>query len=180
MAESQAFSAVVQEANYRRDVQKYKFNYTYHINAIVNPASVLPVLLTIEQDADFWIVQMTGSVYGPCNANGVPTSGPTDFIMPGWPGAAGRGLTVKINDTGAGRDLTSGFVPVELLLTPGYDLQFHLPYQVKYFAKRNSKIRFEFTNRDAQANARQQVDIAINGYKYALPEGATVDEAANA
>lgn len=163
---------VAQEQTHNAEVQKYKFNYTYTINAIINPGTTAPFILAIEQDADFQFVQMTGSVYGPCSTTGVPTATATDFPMPGigaGAGFAGRGLGVEIFDTGSSRNLTQGVVPVENLLSPGYGIQFHLPFPMKYFANRNSKIKFNFTNRDTQAGARQQVDIAINGYKYQMP-----------
>lgn len=167
------FKTVRAEQIHHREVQKYKYNFTYTVNALVNPSSTLPVFLTIEQDADFLIERITGSVYGPTDANAIPAAANTDFPMPGiaaGAGFAGRGITLQITDTGAGRTLTNGFVPAELLLTPGYGIQFHLPYPVKYFARRNSKIRFDFRNRDTQANARHNIDIALNGTKYQMPD----------
>lgn len=166
------FKSVAHEQLHNREVQKLKFNYTYHITANVPPATTTAVLLTIDQDADFQIEKMTGSVYGPVDANGiVQAAGATDFRMPGTTtGFAGRGMTVKITDTGSGRDLTSGFIPVELLLAPGYGRAFQNPYPIKYFALRNSKIRFDFRNRDTQSGARQQIDIALNGFKFQMPE----------
>lgn len=166
------FKSVAQEQLNNRQVQKFKYNYTYHITGNIAPGQTAPVILTIDQDADFMIHKITGSVYGPVNANGVvQTDGATNFPMPGTTtGFAGRGITVKITDTGTGRDLTNGFVPAELLLSPGYGRQFYTPYPIKYFAIRNSKIRFDFRNRDQAASARQQIDIALNGDKYQMPE----------
>ena len=166
------FAQVAAEQMHNAEVQKYKFNYTYTVSALVEPSTTTPFVLAIEQDADFLFEKITGSAYGPANANGIPTLTNTDFPQAGiaaGAGFAGRGLTMEISDTGSGRDLTRGAVPVELMLSPGYDLQFHLPYPVKYFAARNSKIKFLFTNRDTQTNARHQVDIAINGYKFQMP-----------
>jgi len=170
----QVFNALAQEAAYKRETQKYKYNYTYTVSAIVNPQQTLPVILTIEQDADFYIIQITGSAFGPVNSDGIPSGGSTDFNMPGTTvGFAGRGLSLALTDTGAGRDLTNGYVPVELILTPGYDIGFHLPYVFKYWARRNSKLKFDFRNRDNLTNdAKHQIDIALNGYKYAMPEDA--------
>ena len=168
----QVFAQVAAEQIHNSEVQKYKYNYTYIISALVNPSTTTPFTLAIEQDADFLFEKITGSCYGPCDANSIPQAGNTDFPMPGigaGAGFAGRGLTVEIEDTGSSRNLTRGAIPVELLLTPGYDQQFHLPYPVKYFAARNSKIKFLFANRDTQTNARHQVDIAINGYKFQMP-----------
>lgn len=166
------FAQVAAEQIHNAEVQKYKFNYTYTISALVEPSTSTPFVLAIEQDADFMFEKVTGAAYGPCNLNSIPQLTDTDFPQAGiaaGAGFAGRGLTMEINDTGSGRDLTRGAVPVELMLSPGYDLQFHLPYPIKYFAARNSKIRFIFTNRDTQVNARHQIDIAINGYKFQMP-----------
>lgn len=168
----QVFMQVAAEQMHNSEVQKYKFNYTYTVSALIEPSTSTPFVLAIEQDADFLFEKITGSAYGPCDENGIPTLTDTDFPMPGisaGAGFAGRGLTVEISDTGSSRDLTRGAVPVELLLSPGYGIQFHLPYPVKYFAARNSKIKFNFTNRDTSSGARHQVDIAINGYKYQMP-----------
>jgi hypothetical protein len=171
MPESPVFKQVAHEQVHNRNVQKYKFNYTYAITALVAASGTTPFTLAIEQDADFLIEKFTGAAYGPVDANGIPTAANTDFPQPGiaaGAGHAGRGLTMRVTDTGAGRDLTNGYVPVETLLTPGYGIQMYLPYPIKYFARRNSKIRFDFRNRDTQA--RHQVDMSINGYKYQMPE----------
>jgi len=168
------FNQVEAEQEHHSIVQKYKYNYTYTISALVEKGTTAPFILAIEQDADFLMVQMTGSCYGPCLPSSLPNpAGATDFPMPGIAintGFAGRGLTMAINDTGSSRDLTRGSVPVELMLSPGYDRQFHLPYPFKYFALRNSKIQFLFTNRDTATDARHQIDIAINGFKFTMPE----------
>jgi len=166
------YQSMVQEAAYRRAVQKYKYNYSYTVTGIIPVNTTVPVILAIEQDADFYLEKITGSVYGPCAlVTGIPGGGATDYDMPGTAaGFAGRGLSFQITDTGSGRELTNGFVPAETILTPGYALGFFQPYRLKYMIKRNSRIRFDFRNRDTQANANQQVDITLNGYKYAMSE----------
>lgn len=169
--ESPTFKQVAYEQVHSRNIQRFKFNYSYHVHAIVAASASLPTILTIEQDADFLLEKFTGSVYGPCDDNGIPTATATDFPMPGiaaGAGHAGRGLTVRITDQGSGRDMTNGYVPVETLLTPGYGYQFHLPYPAKYFMNRSSKIRFDFRNRDTQA--QHAVDITLNGFKLQMPE----------
>jgi hypothetical protein len=168
----QVFEQVEAEQRHNSEVQRFKYNYTYTISALINPNTTTPFVLAIEQDADFLFTQITGSCYGPCDANAIPVAQDTSFPMPGvgaGAGFAGRGLTMEISDTGSSRDLTRGAVPVELMLTPAYGLQFHLPYPMKYFCARNSKIKFNFTNRDQVSGARHQIDIAINGYKFSMP-----------
>jgi len=171
MPQKPVFKAVANEQVHNRNVQKYKYNYSYHISGIISASQTRAILVTIEQDADFLIEKITGSAYGPVTAAGIPSAANTDFPQPGiavGAGFAGRGMTVQIVDTGAGRDLTSGFVPVETILSPGYGQQMYLPYPIKYFVRRNTKLKFDFRNRDTQA--AHQIDIVLNGYKYQMPE----------
>jgi len=172
MSEGKTYQSIVQEAAYRRAVQLYKYFYTYTVTAIVPPNATVPVILSIEQDADFFIEKITGACYGPCTAAGIVTPAvATDFDMPGTAiGFAGRGISIQLTDTGAGRELTNGFIPAELFLTPGYMNGFFQPYRVQWFVRRNSKLRFDIRNRDTQAGANQQVDIALSGYKYTVSE----------
>lgn len=163
------FQSVEQETKHWREMQAVKYNYTYALSGIIDEASTEPLVLTIEEDADFLIERITGSCYGPTDADGIPQAANTDFPMPGiavGAGFAGRGLAMQLTDMGNGRELTNGFVPVELLLTPGYDLSFHLPYPIKYYILKRSSIRVDVRNRDTQTNARHQIDIAFNGTKY--------------
>jgi hypothetical protein len=165
------FKQVAHEQVHNRNVQKYKFNFSYYISSLIAASATTPFVLAIEQDADFLIEKMTGAAYGPVDANGIPSAANTDFPQPGiaaGAGFAGRGLTVQITDTGSSRELTSGYVPLETILSPGYGINMHLPYPIKYFARRNSKIKFDFRNRDTQA--RHQADIVLNGYKFQMPE----------
>lgn len=166
------FKSIQQEQISKRLHQRYKFNYSYQVEGIIAPASTQPVFLTITQGEDFMIEKITGSVFGPTTSLGVPSpAGATDFPMPGTTtGFAGRGLSVQIVDTGASRDLTNGFIPLETMLTPGYGVQLFQPYTLKYFARRNSRLRFDFRNQDTQANAYQSVTIVLNGFKYQMPE----------
>lgn len=166
------YKSIAQEAAYKRLIQVNKYSYTYTLSGIIPANTTAPLILAIEQDADFCIEKITGSVYGPVAlVTGIPSGGATDFDMPGTStGFACRGLTVKITDTGAGRELTNGFVPVENILTPGYGDQFYQPYRLNYMVKRSSKLRFDFRNRDTRVGAHQQVDVCLNGYKYGTNE----------
>jgi len=172
MSKTAVFKSIQQEQMHKRLNQKYKYNYTYQVEALVANAQTQPTFLTITQDADFMIEKITGSVFGPVNDQGVPQiAGATDFPMPGTTtGFAGRGLSMKITDTGAARDLTNGFIPVETMLTPGYGIELYLPYTIRYFARRNSRLRFDFRNQDTAASLFHSITIALNGFKYNMPE----------
>lgn len=164
------FKQIALEQIHNRKVQKYKYHYFYSVSAIIAANNTTPFTLAIEQDADFIIEKWTGSCYGPVDANGIPViTGATAFPQPGTVlGFAGRGLLVKLTDTGSGRDLSDGYIPLECLLSPGYGVNMFAPYPAKYFARRNSKIRFDFKNKDTLA--RQAVDMILGGQKYQMPE----------
>lgn len=160
-------SVAVEAANFRR-IQLNKYSFFYVLNIPVANNNTIPAFLTIEEDADFQVCQITGSAYGPTDSNGVrQTASATDFPLAGTStGYADRGLTLQLTDTGAGRVLTNGFVPVETFLSPGYGLQFFQPYPFKYWTKRNSSFRFDIRNRDSQANLWHYLSIVLQGYKY--------------
>ena len=164
------FKQIALEQIHNRKVQKYKFHFWYTVSAIIEAGQTSPFTLAVEQDADFSIEKWTGSCYGPVDEDGIPVvANPTDFPQPGTTvGFAGRGLLVKLTDTGSGKDLSDGFIPLECLLSPGYGVNMFAPYPAKYFARRNSKIRFDFKNKDTQA--RQAVDMVLGGQKYQMPE----------
>jgi hypothetical protein len=153
--------------NFRR-VQISKYAFMYGINVPVANNTTLPALLTIEEDADFLVHSITGSAYGPTDVNGArQSSTATIFPLAGTAaGFADRGLMTKITDTGSGRVLTNGWVPLETILTPGYGLSLDTPYPFKYLIRRNSKIQFDLRNRDTTAAVFHFCSIVLNGTKY--------------
>lgn len=169
------FSAIEQEAMHERKVQAMKWWYTYTLVDVINGQESKPFTITIEQGTDFKCCYLTASVF----SYDAQQDHETSFPIPNsgnslaW---AGRGLTVRITDTRAGRDLTSGDVPFELFATPGYGLSFIKPFPFHYFFLRNSKIRFDIRNND-NANRKDTDDysgahkfsIALHGYKYLTP-----------
>jgi hypothetical protein len=164
-------SNVLAETENLRETQKYKYTFSYGLSVAVPNDSNKTALITIEQDADFKAEKLTGHVIAPANQNGVrQTAGATDYPLVGTTaGYAEHGVSVKITDSGAGRELTSGFVPLELLLTPGYREQFYIPFPWTYFARRNTKLKFEFMNRDTATGLYHFVSLQLKGYKYTTP-----------
>jgi len=164
------FAALAAEVQHERKVQAMKWWYTYVLNDSIDGQGSSPFVITIEQGTDFKCCYLTASVFSYDDQNAtsfpVPNSGGLTF----W---AGRGLTMRITDTRAGRDLTSGDVPFELFATPGYGLNFVKPFPFHYFFLRNSKIRFDIRNLDnvarKEANGATSghvFSIALHGYKY--------------
>ena len=175
--------SIENEVRNLREIQKYKFNYTYTASVAVQNNTTSTITLNISHDAHILFEQMTGSVIAPSDINGIrlPTD-TTDFPLPGAVSAAGAlqgfataGLSMRITDVGPGRVLQNGFVPLETLLTPGYREHYFVPQPFKYFAKQDTKFKFEFTNRDTATNVSyllyHYVTITLKGYRYeVLPD----------
>lgn len=167
------FNTVLDQFKHEREVQQYKYAFTYPINAAIANNSSQPISLSILEDADFRVERITLSAYGPTDQYGVrQVSASTNFPLAGIAtGYADRGLQVKITDKGNSKDLTNGFVGLELFGSPGYGVQMHLPlpYTAMFIAA--SQIIFEFKNRDTATGDVQLyhfVSLALHGNKYAL------------
>jgi len=167
------FSALQAEADHERKAQAVRSWYTYVLTDSIDGQTSKPFMLTIEQGTDFKCCYMTASVFSYSATGGFATSFPFPNSMGNtmW---AGRGLTMRITDTRAGRDLTSGDVPFELFATPGYSVSFVKPFPLHYFFLRNSKVRFDIRNLD-NANRKEanscahSFSIALHGFKYLTP-----------
>lgn len=175
-----AESTVQIEAQDLRDKQAYKYNFTFPQSVVVPNNGQRAFQIVVDADADFYAERLTGSALGPCESTGLrQIAQPTDFPYLGTTlGFADRGLMVSIKDGGSRIDLTDGFVPLELIFTPGYDVgTFYIPFPFKYFIRRNSKLVFTFINRDtkvalavaplaAGATMYHFVSASLNGMKY--------------
>ncbi len=159
------FDAVAKEVEHDRELTAMKYNYTYTLSDSIDGQETLPFFITIEQGTDFSCKWILGSAYS------YDTENDTDFPIPNSLGAtawAGRGLSLQITDTRSGRNLTSGFVTLETILTPGYGLNFQQPYPFRYHFYRNTKIRFDIRNRD-NADRTHNFEIMLNGFKVVTP-----------
>lgn len=176
-----ALSTVLAELKHQREVQKNKDLFAYSLAvAIPNNTEQQSVTLNVENDADFVTEQILGHVIGPANEEGVrQLDAETDYPLVGTTlGYAEHGLSMRITDT-SDRPMTSGFIPVELLLTPGYREQFYIPLPWKKLFAAKSRIKFEFKNRDTKtgpdgATLYHYVSIVIKGYKYVFAPGEAV------
>ena len=173
-----AFQSIVAQVAHERDTQKYKYGYSYSVSDAIPNGLQKAVELTIEKDADFLCQRLTIAAYGPTDMNGVrQVAALTDFPLAGVAtGYADRGLSVDVKDN-TGRQLTKGFVPLELFGAPGNGVQLHMPYPYNSLFTANSIITFNFNNRDTVANFYHYVTVAMHGYKYALGEGSVSGQA---
>lgn len=160
----QVFAALEQELAHDREVQKVKYQYIYGIAGQLTTAVGTNVsgvfTLQIEQGSDFKSDAMLISAFS------VDAVNATSFPIPGAATFAGRGLQVMITDSGAGRDLTNGFIPLELIGTPGYGLSLIKEFSWKYLFKRTSLIRFDVRTNDIASTGRiHRFAIAFRGCK---------------
>ena len=168
IAADPTFAALAEEVKHERKVQAMKWWYTYVLSDSLDGQDSKPFVLTIEQGTDFKCCYMTASAfsYDASNASSFPI--PNSGALTRW---AGRGLTIRITDTRAGRDFVSGDMAFELFATPGYGLNFVKPFPLHYLFLRNSKIRFDIRNLDnanrcAANSSAHQFSIALHGFKY--------------
>lgn len=176
---------VATEAAHFRAQQLNKWAFMYTLNVVVRNGETFPAILSIEEDAEFQAIHITGSAYGPCSQLGVkllnantnfPLAGTAVPSGVGLPAIADRGLAIRITDQGAGRTLTNGFIPVETFLTPGYGLTRTVPQPLKYYLLRNSQLQFDIRNRDTAVSGGETVyhhylSLCIYGFKYQVPKG---------
>lgn len=167
------FEDITQEALHFRRVQLNQYAHAYH-TTVFCPAGaattsrniITRAILEAEEDADVHFTRLSGSCIGPVDSAGqlsafdVPA-----FLPPGvTAGRAERGVSMALTNLSTGVSLTSryqdpqtgatlrnDFVPIELLLSPGYGFTFYKPYPFDYFLPRNQKLLFEFRNRDNNA-----------------------------
>jgi hypothetical protein len=166
--DSPVFSALAQEVAHDREVSAMRHYYQYHLPGELVGQQTAPFTLLIEQGTDFKCYAITGRAYS-YDANVA-----SDFPIPnalGLTAWAGSGLSFMLTDTRSGRQITSGMVPVETVLTPGYGQLLVNPMPFRYFFYRNSKLRFDIRNRD-NAGRTHQFDIVLHGFKIYTPDSA--------
>lgn len=151
------FASMMAELKDMRERQKLRWQYVYGFADDIAPNTTLPFTITIESGTDFrskWLT-MSAFNYDATNASIFPM--PNSAGSTAW---SGRGLSVAIHDESSGRDITSGYIPYELLATPGFGLNFQYPYPFNYHFQRNTQIRFDVRNRETNA-ARNDMQFAI-------------------
>lgn len=162
------FSALAQELEHDREVQKMKYQYFYGVAGTLTSAIGTTVAgiftLTIEQGSDFKSDALLISAFSNDAVNA------TSFPIPGAATFAGRGLQFRITDSGAGRELTNNFLPIELIGTPGYGLSLIKEFSFKYLFKRTSVIRFDVRLADVASTGRVHAfSLAFRGMKCLTP-----------
>lgn len=144
------YSLIEKEQQFLRDSQIVRYQFSFPVNVVVPNNKQRQGQIQVDQDADFLAQCVTGKLLGPTDVDGVQLPAePTDFpaigTLLGW---AQSGLQVSIKAGGSGNELTRGFVNCETILTPGYGIQFHIPFKWEYYMRRNTKLVFTFVNRD--------------------------------
>lgn len=160
------FASLAAQLANERDIAAMKYSFIYGIADDIAGQTTLPFTLTIEQGSDFKCEWITASAFSYDDANA------SDFPIPNSAGLtrwAGRGLSFMITDTRSGRDLTSDFIPFELMATPGYGMNFQYPYPFRYLFQRNAKVRFDVRNRD-NATRTHAFSIGLLGHKVLTPQ----------
>lgn len=163
--DSPVFQSIDQQLQHEREAQAMRHWFVYPLNGEVVGQQTLPFTIQIENGSDFKCMWITGSCFSYSGAQASTFPVPNSIGATAW---AGRGLSTMITDTRSGRQLTSDFVGLETLLTPGYGMTMVDPMPFRYFFWRNSKIRFDIRNRD-NANRTHQFSLNLVGIKIYSP-----------
>ena len=158
LGDDPSFDNIEHTIDRERALQSRRWNYTYVVSGSVVGGQTIAYDMNIEQGTDFKGKVMMGRAYSYTDAatTSFPWPGATDFAM--------SGLMVNITDSNAGRSLTSGFVPFECMMSPGYGIGLYQPLQWPYFLYRNSKLRFDIRNTD-NSTRTHSFSILLNGFK---------------
>jgi hypothetical protein len=156
------FAALKNEMEHARATQAIKWQHVYTISDTVDGGETKPFTINIEQGTAFKCEWLTASAYSYDGSDATSYPIPNALGSTAW---AGRGLSVAITDSNSGRELTSGYVPFELIATPGYGITFNNPYPFKYWFYPNSLIRFDVRNSD-NSNRTHTFGLALLGFKY--------------
>lgn len=141
--------------------QKKRYWRTQPVSVLVGcvPASVgntQTVFLSTKQDGEFLSELLTISAIGPVNANGL-VSAVVPTVQTGFPSGrrsasnvdlAARGVSMRITEVGSGRVLTDGYVPLELIGTPGYGTFMREAFPFRYTFRKEAKLQIELVNQD--------------------------------
>lgn len=140
--------------------------------------------ILVTQEADFLVKEITGFAYGPCDPNGLfilsgAAQNATDFPNPLNTVFAMRGLSVRLIDTHSGKDWMNNPIPMQLIATPGYGIQFYAPLKHSFLLKRNTTLRLEWFNSDTKVNPDAESPplmhhagfLLLKGEKYAVDAG---------
>jgi len=125
--------------------QKSEYPFFIPLNTVTVAASNVNTTqtITIGSDGDFRISHITGAIEP--NGNSLNT------------------ISVQITDQGAGRNLTEGYIPANLFLSPGINTnQLFFPWKFNYTVKATATLKFDFLNSDATART---IDILLYGTK---------------
>lgn len=166
ISQNPVFAAVAHELEQKREQQAVKWFYVYSVSGSVVGQATNPFNIIIEQGTDFMCHFMTASAFSYDAGNATSFPYPNSAGNTAW---AARGLSVQLTDTRSGREHTSGFVPLELLGTPGYGLNFQNPFPFRNLFYRNSKLRLDVRNRD-NSNRTHYFEFALIGYKVLTPQ----------
>jgi hypothetical protein len=161
ISENPTFAALGNQLLHDREMQAMRWQYVYQVSGTVVGQQTAVNTLTTEAGTSFMCRWITMSAFSYDSGNDSSFPVPNSAGSAAW---AGRGLSVQITDSKSGRELTSGFVAMELIGTPGYGMNFQHPFPFRYLFYPNSKLRFDIRNRDA-ATRTHYYDIALTGFK---------------
>ena len=194
------FADIEDEIRYFSHAQAGKYSHIYsatfltRVGTVANQYMQDTAILLIENDADFHVTHIAGSVVGPAgSSNRREVAQDVEFLAAGVSlGRSDRGIGFKIREGSTGRNLTQAFrlggdaniangnltyakddfIPFENVFAPGYGFELRAPVPFKYDLKRGERLILTVQQRDNnQADPEvaviHRVSFAFLGTRYA-------------
>jgi hypothetical protein len=170
------FRDLKESATDLRDKQAVRRPYYLTASVPVPNNGRAKATLVCDEDADIYIMGLTGSIVAPANVDGVRNVSFTSFPMPGMltdSEFACGGLQLRIYASSDKEDTLSDpeiFFDARNILQPGYAIgRFARPYPFSRYLKRGDKLTFEFLNLDTgdlDGNTFHYVSLTLTCRKY--------------
>ena len=146
-----------QELKNKVEAQERKYRQSIPFSALLdvspNAGAQQQLKLRMSTEGDFLCTHVTCKIYG--LSGGAPVD-PATF--------GGTGVTLRIFESGWGRELLRDFTPLETLATPGYSDIMYQPFPFEQIFLASADINFDLRN--ASNTVQQQILWTFHGWQY--------------
>ena len=147
-----------QELKNKVEAQERKYRQTIPFSEVLDvngtPGAQLVRKLRMSTEGDFLCTHITCKLIGLDNT-GAPIADPSTF--------GATGLTLRLFESGWGRELLRDYTAVETFATPGYGVVLYQPMPFEQIFLASSDITFDLRNSAAVA---QRISFDFHGWQY--------------
>jgi len=148
-----------QELKNKVEAQERKYRQTIPFNATLDvagtPGAQRPTKLRMSTEGDFLCTHIT------CKINGIDPN--TGLYIPDPNTFGATGVTLRLFESGWGRELLRDFTALETISTPGYGITIYQPFPFEQVLLASSDITFDLRN---SSTVKQQIKFDFHGWQY--------------